>query len=130
MAGISSLVLKVLGIAKRDSLHQQSFNNGETIWSRSESGYCQPLMTRAHHRHPRVHKNLFGVMVVQMTVLVVKIYLPHPFLTSQVAYCHSTIKDTYTSGVFDLFLPLKNSGKALLSMAWTLQRKKNTVQQH
>ena len=99
-------------------------------------------MTRALNRHPRVHKNLFGVMVVQMTVLVVKnifttsssdqsgsllsLKKPHKVFTGVGDYCitgyKSTIKDTYTSGVFDLFLPLKNSGKALLSMAWTLQR--------
>ena len=65
-----------------------------------------------------MHKKLFGVRVVQMIVLV---------LTTQLGYCHSTIEDTYTSGVLDLFLPLKNSGKALLSMAWTLQRKKETL---
>ena len=28
---------------------------------------------------------------------------------------------TYISGVFDLFLPLKNSGRALLSIAWILE---------
>lgn len=38
---------------------------------------------------------------------------------------------TYTSGDLDLFLPLKNSGKALRSMAWTLKqtrKKKNIIQ--
>ena len=33
---------------------------------------------------------------------------------------------THTSGDLDLFFPLKNSGKALLSMAWTLYRKRST----
>jgi hypothetical protein len=30
---------------------------------------------------------------------------------------------TYISGVFDLFLLLKNSGRALLSIAWILKNK-------
>lgn len=81
------------------------------------------LSWQAHNRCPRVHKNLFGVMVVQMTVPVVK------FIFTTFSSDHSGRllslykKDTYTSGVLDLFLPLKNSGKALLSMAWTLQSK-------
>lgn len=35
---------------------------------------------------------------------------------------------SYISGVLDLFLPLKNSGRALRSMAWTLQDKSQGVQ--
>ena len=34
---------------------------------------------------------------------------------------------TYTSGLLDLFLPLKYSGIALLSMAWTLETEGKTL---
>lgn len=35
---------------------------------------------------------------------------------------------SYISGVLDLFLPLKNSGRARRSMAWTLQEKLQRIQ--
>lgn len=35
--------------------------------------------------------------------------------------CMFTNRYSYISGVFDLFFPLKNSGSALRSIAWTLK---------
>lgn len=35
-----------------------------------------------------------------------------------------TAQTSHISGVLDLFLPLKNSGKALLSISWMLRGKK------
>ena len=36
--------------------------------------------------------------------------------------------ESHISGVFDLFLPLKNSGKARLSIAWMLQKDDSKVE--
>ena len=36
--------------------------------------------------------------------------------------------ESHISGVFDLFLPLKNSGKARLSIAWMLQKDESKVE--
>ena len=81
--------------------------------------------------YPRLYKNLFEVMVMQINGLFVKIFVLHPVLSTREGYwsLYSAIEEnlTYTSGVLDLFLPLKHSGKALLSMAWTLQRKKKPL---
>jgi len=86
------------------------------------------LTSEVYLAYPRMYTNLFEVMGITMTGQFVKVFLLHSVLSAQEGYFHCAIEErsTYTSGVLDLFLPLKNSGKALLSIAWTLKRKKNS----
>ncbi len=46
-------------------------------------------------------------------------------LSFKLIYVGKMNKNTYSSGVFDLFFPLKYSGSALLSIACMLKEKRN-----
>lgn len=67
---------------------------------------------------------------LELNIITLHNYVIVFLIKQHMSYCHSSFffpGGTYTSGDLDLFLPLKNSGKALRSMAWTLQQQQKKL---
>lgn len=63
------------------------------------------------------HMNMAGNVCMNVTVI------PHKTIFPTFCELCRTECRAHISGVFDLFFPLKNSGRALLSISWMLKRK-------